>query len=108
MTTNDSTSGSVSGRTEGNHLVKLEENLAKIEDLTQRLLGAMAHRRHVPPALQGPSSDLYVKAGAAYMAEMMNNPAKLIEQQIGYWGKTVKHYVEAQQALGQGAAGRPA
>ena len=29
----------------------------------------------------------------------MQNPAKVLEHQVAYWGKTMKHYVEAQQAL---------
>jgi polyhydroxyalkanoate synthase subunit PhaC len=33
------------------------------------------------------------------------NPSKIIEHQIGYWGKTLKHYVEAQQACAGQARG---
>ncbi len=36
------------------------------------------------------------------MAEMMSNPSKILEHQIGYWGKALKHYVEAQQNLAHG------
>jgi len=32
----------------------------------------------------------------------MHNPAKLMEHQIEYWGKSVTHYMEAQQALAKG------
>ena len=35
----------------------------------------------------------------AYWAEMMTNPAKIWEQQVDYWGKTLQHAIEAQQAL---------
>ena len=80
-------------------LAKFEENMGRIEELTERLLNAMATRRQVRPELQGTSQDLYMKAGAAYMAEMMNNPARMIEHQVEYWGKTLRHYVEAQQAF---------
>ena len=85
------------------NLEKLEENIARMEALTQRFLNAISHRRHVPPALQGPSQDLYMKAATQYWSEMMTNPGKLIEQQVSYWGKTLKHFAEAQAAL---AAGR--
>jgi polyhydroxyalkanoate synthase len=61
----------------------------------------------VRPALQGPGQDLYMKAAAAYIAEMMANPSKIIEHQIGYWGKSLKHYVEAQQKLVQGKLEAP-
>jgi polyhydroxyalkanoate synthase len=43
-----------------------------------------------------------MKAAAAYLAEMMQNPAKVVEHQVNYWGKTLKHYVEAQQVLAKG------
>ena len=87
---------------------KLEANLARIEELTQRLLVAMNPKRHVPTSLQGPSPDLYAKAASAYMTEMMQNPGKIIEQQVAFWGKSVKHYIEAQHLLAQGKLQPPA
>jgi polyhydroxyalkanoate synthase len=48
-----------------------------------------------------------MKAAAAYLAEMMQNPAKVVEHQVNYWGKTLKHYVEAQQMLAQGKLEAP-
>ncbi len=98
MTTND-----LDGDATSPHDVpKLEGNLAKVEELTQRLLKVMGHGRQVRPALQGPSQELYLKAVTGYMTEMMQNPAKLIEHQVEFWGKSVKHYVEAQHLLAQG------
>jgi polyhydroxyalkanoate synthase len=91
----------------GEALPKLEENMARIEELTQRLVNALAHKRQVRDDLQGPGHELYAKAATAYWAEMMQNPAKLIEQQVGYWGKTLQHYVEAQQALASGQIKAP-
>jgi polyhydroxyalkanoate synthase len=88
-------------------LTRLNENLARIEDLSQRLVNAIAHRKHVDPSLQAPSHDLMMKAAAAYMAEMMANPAKILEHQIGYWGKALKHAVEAQHLLAQGKLEAP-
>jgi len=89
------------------NLEKLNENIAKIETLSQRLVAALASRKPVDPTLQGPSSDLYMKAAAAYMAEMMQNPAKILEHQIAFWGKSLKHYVEAQQVLAHGKLAAP-
>jgi len=83
-------------------LERLNANLARVEDLSQRLMMALSSRRQHDPALNGPSQDVYVKAAAAYVAEMMQNPSKILEHQISYWGKTLKHYVEAQQALVKG------
>jgi len=98
MTTEDVTNDATSGE----NLAKLEANLAHVEALTQRLLAAMGKGRAVPAPLQGPSTDLYAKAAGAYWTEMMNNPAKLLEHQLGYWSKSVKHYVEAQHLITQG------
>ncbi|MBL9051817.1 MAG: class I poly(R)-hydroxyalkanoic acid synthase [Tabrizicola sp.] len=81
---------------------RLNSNLAKVEELSKRLTEALTRRRHVDPSLHGPAPDVYMKAAAAYFAEMMANPAKVVEHQIGYWGKTLKHYVEAQQTLAKG------
>jgi len=81
---------------------RLNANLAKVDELSKRLTAALAHRRQVDPALHGPAPDVYMKAAAAYFAEMMANPAKVVEHQINYWGKTLKHYVEAQQTLAKG------
>ena len=78
MTTNDS----VSADNVGQNVAKLEANLARVEELTQRLLTVIGQGRHVAPSLQGPSQELYMKAATAYMTEMMHNPAKLIEHQL--------------------------
>ncbi|KAA9005614.1 PHA/PHB synthase family protein [Histidinibacterium aquaticum] len=88
-------------------LTRLERNIARIEELSQRLVNTFSGKRSVPPSLQAPSQDLYMKAAAAYMTEMMTNPAKIIEHQVGYWGKTLKHYAEAQQALASGQLKAP-
>ena len=81
---------------------RLNANLARVEELSKRLAAALAQRRPADPALAGPSSDVYMKAAAAWLAEMMQNPARVLEHQVGYWGKTLKHYVEAQQVLAKG------
>ena len=91
----------------GDSLVRLNENLAKVEALSQRLVAAMAKRKAVDNALHGPAPDVYMKAAAAYLAEMMQNPAKILEHQINYWGKSLKHYVEAQQTLAKGELKAP-
>ncbi|MDO6591682.1 class I poly(R)-hydroxyalkanoic acid synthase [Loktanella sp. D2R18] len=98
MTTNDLDPHAATDK----NFTKLEANIAKIETLTQRLLKAMGHGRAVPPSLQGPSQELYTKAATGYFTEMMQNPAKLVEHQVEFWGKSVKHFVEAQHLLAQG------
>ena len=88
-------------------LPKLERNMARIQELTQRLVGAMSNKRKVPQDLQGPAPDLYAKATTSYFQDVVHNPSKIIEQQVGYWGKTLQHFVEAQQALASGKLAAP-
>ncbi len=87
---------------ESEKLARLNENLERIEELSQRLVAAMSRKKTVRPALQAPDHDLFMKAAAAYMTEMVQNPSKILEQQVSYWGKALKHYVEAQEALRSG------
>ena len=88
-------------------LERLNANLARVEDLSKRLTAALTARKNADPALSGPSQEVFMRAATAYVAEMMQNPSKIIEQQVGYWGKTLKHYVEAQQALSKGELKAP-
>ncbi|MCP3972085.1 MAG: class I poly(R)-hydroxyalkanoic acid synthase [Rhodobacteraceae bacterium] len=92
----------------GQNLDQLHTNLARIEGLSQRLVAALAEKRDVSPSLQGPGSDLYIRAAGAYWAEMMANPARMLEHQVSYWGRTLEHFVEAQQALASGRVDLPA
>ena len=88
--------------------VALNTNIARMEELSQRLMRAFGARKAADPALAGPSQEIYLKAVTAYLAEMMQNPGKIIETQVGYWGKTLRHYVEAQQPLLHGEFKAPA
>lgn len=106
MTTEDTTNGSES-KPMGEDLERLNANVAKIEELSQRLVVALSQRESHDTGLQGPGQDVYVKAASAYVADMIANPAKIIEQQVNYWGKTVKHLVEAQHVLAQGKISVP-
>ena len=88
-------------------LEKMTANLAKIEALSARLMTALAAKPATDPGVQGPGQEIYMKAAAAYIAGMMQNPSKVLEQQVAYWGKTMKHYVEAQTALAKGEMSPP-
>jgi len=88
-------------------LDRLNQNIAKVEDLSARLVAALSNKKSVRESLQAPSPDLFAKAATAYFSEMMANPSKMIEQQVGYWGKTLKHYVEAQEHLLEGKLDLP-
>ncbi|MCA1286146.1 MULTISPECIES: PHA/PHB synthase family protein [Salipiger] len=86
---------------------KLDTNLVKIEELSQRLIEALAQRKPINPALHGPEPLLYAQAMQAYWQDWMNNPAKVFEQQVGYWGKSLSHFLEAQKALSEGRLAPP-
>ena len=88
-------------------LGRLNENLGRMDALTKRLVAALAQRRGSDPGLAGPGPELYAKAMAAYWTEIANNPGKMIEQQVGYWGEALKHAVEAQHAMMGGAPAVP-
>jgi len=81
----------------------LNVNLERIETLSQRLVAALARQKDKNNALEGPGHELYTKAAAAYFSEMMSNPSKILEQQVAYWGQSLKHLVEAQENVASGA-----
>lgn len=81
---------------------KLNANLARLEDLSQRLVAAIAQKRAPNPALEGPGPELLARTMTAFWSDAVQNPTKLIEQQAAYWGKALQHYIDAQQALAQG------
>jgi polyhydroxyalkanoate synthase len=87
---------------------RLEANLARVEALSQRLVSALTKRQPANPGLNGPDAALYTKAAQSYWQDWINNPARLIEQQASFWGRTVAHFVEAQTALAQGSLQAPA
>lgn len=81
------------------HIERLKENMDKVEKLSKRLIEVMAVKRPHTPALDGPNQELFARAASAYWAEAWQNPAKLLEQQIEFWGKSVLNFAEAQKAL---------
>ncbi len=86
----------------GVYSARMKANLARVEELTNRFISAISKKKPTRQNLQAPSGDLYLNALTAYVTEMLANPSKMIEYQVEYWAKSVKHYVEAQEALSQG------
>lgn len=91
----------------GENLEKLEANLAKVEDLSQRFMTALSRRNPANPQLNGPDQDVFMKAATNYWAGMVQDPARLFENQLEFWGNSVKHYLEASQALAKGKLEAP-
>lgn len=86
---------------------RMEENLRKVEALGARLSQIMVVRDTHQASLDGPNQELFAKAAASYWTEAVQNPAKMIEQQVSYWSKSVGHFMEAQQALAKGKLAAP-
>ncbi len=89
-------------------LENLNANLARIEALSKRLVAALSNKREGRTSLQAPGQEFFAKTAAAYWSEMMTNPTKIIEQQVGYWGKSLSHFIEAQQMMADGNLDAPA
>ncbi len=86
---------------------RMKANMARIEELSHRLTDALAKREMTRPSLQAPDSDLFLHAATAYWTEMVKNPSKALELQLDYWGKALRHHVEAQEVLSQGKLQAP-
>ena len=95
------------GAAPGQDLDRLQENLARVEQLSLRLVQALSARRPVDPALHGPSGEFFAKAAASGWREMIENPTRMFEMQATYWAESVRHFVEAQQAAMQGQPAEP-
>jgi len=87
----------------GDNLERLNANLAKMEELSKRMVAALGQKDLTTDAgLTGPGQDLYVKAGSALFNDMLTNPTKLMGQQVAYWSKALENFIETQQALAAG------
>lgn len=81
---------------------RLAENITRIESLGHRLMRSLATRPVYPPGVEGPGPELYGSVAQAWLKLATEQPARLIEQQVRYWGETLRHVAEAQGAFAQG------
>ncbi|WP_324755063.1 class I poly(R)-hydroxyalkanoic acid synthase [Roseovarius sp. Pro17] len=81
----------------------MSANLARVEALSQRLVAALSSRNPPNSTLNAPGRDLFAKAAASYWSEAIENPSKLYENQIAYWGESVRHFMDAQRQMLTGA-----
>ena len=77
-------------------------NLERIESLSQRLIAALANRPPPNPGVDGPGADLYTSAASAWMKLLAEQPSRVIEQQVNFWGETLRHYTKTQVRLAKG------
>ncbi|GAB5432239.1 MAG: class I poly(R)-hydroxyalkanoic acid synthase [Epibacterium sp.] len=80
---------------------QLKENLVRVEHLSKRLIEVLAQKKGHNPGLDAPNQELFARAASSYWAAMAQNPTRLLEQQVQYWGKSVQNFAEAQQAMAQ-------
>ena len=78
---------------------RMAENIERIEGLSQRLMQVLAKRPIHPAAIEGPGADLYSAALNGWMRLATEQPARIIEQQVRYWGDTLRHMADAQAAF---------
>lgn len=99
MTTNDTVPGE--------NLERLNANLAKVEELSLRLAEVVAHHKPLRNELNAPEPEVFLNAATAYWQGMLENPAKVIENQLDLWSKSVKSFVEAQNLVLKGQFSAP-
>ncbi|AUM74008.1 class I poly(R)-hydroxyalkanoic acid synthase [Paracoccus jeotgali] len=81
---------------------QLAENMERIEALTQRLAAALSQRPMRDPGVERPGTDLVVNAGLAMARMWSEQPARLLEQQVKYWGQTLSLYADLQGQFARG------
>jgi polyhydroxyalkanoate synthase len=80
-------------------LDELRENFEKIDALTKRLIAIMAQQKAEKPEQSNASTELFFKAASSYFAQMMNNPAKLIESQVRYYKASIEAWSDFQASM---------
>ncbi|MFC0280906.1 PHA/PHB synthase family protein [Falsigemmobacter intermedius] len=78
---------------------RMQLNLARVEELSRRMIAAMAARRPHDPGLDGPGPELLAASGMAVWADFFKNPQRLLEEQASWWGKSLQSYLNAQAAF---------
>ncbi len=99
MTTNETESGEKMDR--------LNANLAKVEALSLRLTEVLGKRKPLRDELNSPEPEVFMNAASAYWQAMVDNPGKVIENQLDLWGKSVKSFVDAQNLMLKGEFSAP-
>ncbi|MEM9248048.1 MAG: class I poly(R)-hydroxyalkanoic acid synthase [Pseudomonadota bacterium] len=90
MTTEDTHPSDV---TEGS-VDRLLGNLAKVENLVQRLTRAMVGRRLHDPRVELPDPALFQRAALAYWSHAVREPVDFLRKQAEFWGTTALNIVD--------------
>ena len=86
----------------------LQQNIVKLDELSKRFVAVMSAKKQINPGLNGPGPDLMLKATNSFWQTMAENPNKIMEQQVEYWGQTLNYFAQAQEAFLKGEFNAPA
>ena len=86
---------------------QMAENIERIEALSHRLMTVMSERSMPNTAVDVPGPQFFMTAAGAWMKMLAEQPARIIEQQVNFWGETLKQYARASQMLAQGRIAAP-
>jgi polyhydroxyalkanoate synthase len=86
----------------GENLERLNENLARVEELSKRLVAALSSRDPGDVGLEGPGSGPVSEGGHGLLERGDDQSRAASEHQVEYWGKTLTHFLEMQQNLSHG------
>lgn len=78
---------------------KLSANLQKLEELNQRFLKVLSNRQPPNPNSLGPGQDFLSETLSSIIQNSMENPMKIYEQQVTYWGESLQNWMRLQEYL---------
>lgn len=78
---------------------KLKENLEKLEELNQRFLNVLAQKKPSNPATLGPGHEFFSDTLTSIMQDSINNPARLFELQVSYWGESLQNWIRLKESM---------
>lgn len=81
---------------------RLAENIERIEALGNRLMAALSEKAMPNPGIEGPGAELFLTTANAWMKTVTEQPSRILEQQVNFWGETLKNYADAQRVLASG------
>ena len=79
---------------------KVVDRVAKLDNLSRRLLHVTSQGSAANPALNIPDPELFQKAAVSYWSKAVSDPVEAIMQQIAFWSASVRNLMEAQSLIG--------
>lgn len=78
---------------------KLKENLEKLEELNQRFLNVLSNKQPSNPATLGPGHEFFTETLSSVMQDTINNPARIFELQVSYWGESLQNWIRLKESM---------